>query len=114
LVCYKNEIPWNSPNRPKLPVINSPIPDKAYNAISNNGGNVDIPDVLGDLGYTAADIDTSNWLSDNNIYGTQFGEAQNRKETDIRDKFVKIRIRYSGEELAIINFLNTIYRISYA
>ena len=37
-----------------------------------------------------------------------------RKETDVRGKFIKIRIRYSGEELAIIDFLNTIYQISFA
>jgi hypothetical protein len=27
---------------------------------------------------------------------------------------MKVRIRYSGKELAIIDFLNTIYQISYA
>jgi hypothetical protein len=37
-----------------------------------------------------------------------------RKETDIRGKFIKIRIRYSGKDLAIIDFLNTIYQISFA
>lgn len=38
----------------------------------------------------------------------------NRQETDVRGKFIKIRIRYSGEELAIIDLLNTIYQISFA
>ena len=37
-----------------------------------------------------------------------------RRETDVRGKFIKIRIRYSGKELAIIDFLNTIYQISFA
>ena len=37
-----------------------------------------------------------------------------RRETDVRGKFIKMRIRYSGEELAIIDFLNTIYQISFA
>ena len=37
-----------------------------------------------------------------------------RRETDVRGKFIKVRIRYSGEELAIIDFLNTIYQISFA
>ncbi len=37
-----------------------------------------------------------------------------RRETDVRGKFMKIRLRYSGEELAIIDFLNTIYQISFA
>jgi len=128
LVCYKNEysqkLPgvlirpenstWKNPNRPPLPIINSPIPDKALAAISKKENSVDIPEVLTNLGYSAADMDTSNWLSENNIYGTNFGSGQNRKELDIRDKFMKVRIRYSGEELAVIDFLNTIYRISYA
>ena len=39
---------------------------------------------------------------------------KDRRETDVRGKFIKVRIRYSGEELAIIDFLNTIYQISYA
>jgi hypothetical protein len=112
LVCYKNEN-WNDPNRPKLPVMNSPIPDKAYRTILNRRGEVEIPEVLLDLGYTGADMDTYNWLDSDSIYGTSFGTAQNRKETDIRDKFIKVRIRYSGDELAIIDYLNTIYRVSY-
>ena len=94
--------------------MNSPIPDRAYENILERDNTVEIPDVLTNIGYSMSDIDTSNWLSSNSIYGTSFGEAQNRKETDIRDKFMKVRIRYSGEELAIIDFLNTIYRISYA
>ena len=59
-------------------------------------------------------IDNTNWLNDLSVYKTDFGEAQNRRETDIRDKFVKVRIRYSGEDLAVIDFLNTIYTVSYA
>lgn len=128
LVCYKNEYQrkfsgsliqpqnstWTSPSRPQLPVMNSPIPDQAYQTILDNKGDVNIPEILTDLGYTEADMDTSSWLNDVNIYKYNFGEAQNRKEIDLKDKFIKIRIRYSGEELAVIDFLNTIYRISYA
>ena len=101
LACYKNESNWTSPNRPKLPLMNSPIPDVIY----ENGGVIDLPSILTDLGYTTSDLDTSNWLG-------EYGE--NRKEIDIRDRFIKVRIRYSGEELAVVKFLNTIYRISYA
>ena len=39
---------------------------------------------------------------------------KDRRETDVRGKFMKVRIRYSGEELAIIDFLNTIYQTSFA
>ena len=59
-------------------------------------------------------VDGTDWLSDCGVYKSAFGADQNRKETDLRDKFIKIRIRYSGEELAVIDFLNTIYTISYA
>ena len=45
-------------------------------------------------------IDTSQWTS--------------RKETKIRDKWIKIRIRYSGKNLAIIHSLVTLYNISYS
>ena len=114
LVCYKNESAWRTnPTRPKLPVLNSPIPDKVYEEL-NKTGEVQFPDILLDAGYDANyDVDTESWLDDPNIYGTSYGEAQNRKEIDIRDKFMKVRIRYSGEELAVIDFLNTIYRVSY-
>ena len=37
-----------------------------------------------------------------------------RKETKIRDKWIKIRIRYSGKNLAIIHSLITLYNISYS
>lgn len=121
IVCYKNEgklwkgeSSWTSPNRPPLTIKNSPIPNDALEEINENNGRVMIPDELWDLGYTADDMDTTNWLDDISIYKTSFGEAQNRKEVDIRDKFMKVRIRYSGEELAVIDFLNTIYRVSYA
>lgn len=121
LVCYKNEgywdngefkSNWKDSNRPKLPIMNSPIPNKAYEKIQKADGEVEIPEILTDLGYNVTDMDMTNWLDDN-IYGTNFGEAQNRRELDVRDKFMKVRIRYSGEELAVIDFLNTIYRVSY-
>jgi len=45
-------------------------------------------------------IDTSLWTA--------------RKETKIRDKWIKIRIRYSGKNLAVIHSLITLYNISYS
>lgn len=35
------------------------------------------------------------------------------RELDPKDKFIKIRIRYSGKDLALINFIQTFYNISY-
>ncbi len=36
------------------------------------------------------------------------------KEAKLKDKYIKIRIRYKGNELAIISAINTLYSISYA
>jgi len=113
---------------PALPINNSPIPDKIkesgqikfpglnYENGVNHETNLDRSNALYHLydlsqfGITTySPLDTSSWLNDVNIYRYDFGQAHNRKETDVRDKFMKVRIRYSGEELAIIDFLNTIY-----
>ena len=119
----------SSQSLPTLPIYNSPIPDQVLSA-----GGIDFPgnDLvhpewgednalynLYDLsGYNSEGnwkpLDLTNWLDDVSIYRYNFGEAQNRKELDVKDKFLKVRIRYSGEELAVIDFLNTVYRISYA
>jgi len=32
----------------------------------------------------------------------------------IKDKYLRVRIRYSGKKLAIINAINTLYSISFA
>lgn len=36
------------------------------------------------------------------------------KEVKLKDKFIKIRVRYSGKDLAVISALKTLYSISYA
>ena len=36
-----------------------------------------------------------------------------RKETRIRDKYIKIKVRYSGKDKVIISALKTLYSISY-
>lgn len=143
LICYKNEYikrfsgaliqPQNSTwaksknssqNLPTLPIYNSPIPDQVLEA-----GNISFPEngqgqdnALYDLydlsNYNSEGnwkpLDLTNWLDSMNIYKYDFGEAQNRKEIDVADKFVKVRIRYTGDQLVVIDFLNTIYQISYA
>ena len=121
---------------PPLAIYNSPIPNSIKAA-----GKIDLPGIAvnattGEISENSLDrsnalyhlydltnfgingnympLDTFNWLNEPTVYRYNFGEAHNRREIDIRDKFIKIRIRYSGEELAIIDFLNTIYQISYA
>ena len=38
----------------------------------------------------------------------------NFKETKLRDKYLKVRVKYNGNDYAIINAIKTIYTISYA
>lgn len=45
-------------------------------------------------------IDVSSWTA--------------RKETKIRDKWMKVRVRYSGKNLAIIHSIATLYNLSYS
>ena len=138
LVCYKNEYSrqvlggpliqplntdWKDSVRgdklPPFAIKNSPIPDKILEQGGFTFPNPDIGEGKDNALYNLykdpyQSIDLTNWLNDVGIYRTDFGEAQNRKEVDLKDKFMKVRIRYSGEELAVIDFLNTIYRVSYA
>lgn len=118
IIVEKNESQWNSHNGvSKVPITigNSPIPE---DFIGTQVTNDNIPDDLKDKGYTIQDIDVSDWgvypigrdLDGNLIYA----DAGTRKEVKVKDKFVKIRIRYSGEDIAIITALKTIYNISYA
>jgi hypothetical protein len=80
------------------------------------GNNIEFPDVLRGVGkenalyglYDLSDWNRGSWRP---IDPTK---NKDRRETDVRGKFMKVRIRYSGEELAIIDFLNTIYQISFA
>lgn len=114
---------------PPFSIHNSPIPDQVLQvgAIDFPGNDLVHPEWGQDNAlYNLYDLseynsrgnwkplDLTNWLDDVSVYKYNFGEAQNRKEIDVKDKFLKVRIRYSGEELAVIDFLNTIYRISYA
>ena len=80
------------------------------------------------LGTNAIEFPQGDYGKDNALYGLYDLELWNkgdwrpinptknkdRRETDVRGKFMKVRVRYSGDELAIIDFLNTIYQISFA
>lgn len=134
VVCYRNEYDmlkarmtgmtsgsslWTSPNRPPLPVFNSPLPldDEGKRILQHGLTEEDFPKELKDLGYGIRDLDSVRWLDAVDIHGYQWGgegTACNREEVDIRDKFVKVRIRYTGDKLAVIDFINTIYQLSFA
>ena len=115
---YNND---NESKKPILPLINiqgTKLEEKLSSSIEFPGISIDED---GNYKYTEEGKDNALYhLYDlNNWIQGQWSpidpiKNNNRHETDVRGKFIKIRIRYSGEELAIIDFLNTIYQISYA
>ena len=40
--------------------------------------------------------------------------TRTRQSTRIRDKYLKVRVKYSGEDLVIITALKTLYNITYS
>jgi hypothetical protein len=59
------------------------------------------PEVLKDQGYSDRNnLDFTNW--------------DYSKQIKLRDKYIRIRIRYSGKELAIIQAVQTLFRLSYS
>lgn len=110
IFVQRNEPAWNTAKLTKetidkvpISVGNSPVPNdlKGFDITSETPVEDYMPQDLIDLGYGPEDIDTSDWWS-------------GRKEARLRDKYIKIRVRYTGEELAIITALKTLYTISYA
>lgn len=110
IFVQRNEPAWNTAKLTKetidkvpISVGNSPIPNdlKGFDITSETPVEDYMPQDLRNLGYGPEDIDTSDWWS-------------GRKEARLRDKYIKIRVRYTGEELAIITALKTLYTISYA
>ena len=88
----------NVPSNIPIPylVINSQLPKdlEGLESITED----DLPDIYFKDIYHA--VKTAQWT--------------HRKETKIRDKWMKVRVRYSGKNLAIIHSLITLYNISYA
>ena len=105
IFVQRNEPAWNTAKLTKetidkvpISVGNSPIPNdlKGFDITSETPVEDYMPQDLRDLGYGPEDIDTSDWWN-------------GRKEARLRDKYIKIRVRYTGEELAIITALKTLY-----
>ena len=103
-VVYKNERSWDSIdlgnrvnlNRNKIPIEigQSPIPNEV---LTYNNGTLNIPENSLDRA-----IVKWNW------------EESQMKEVKPKDKWIKIRIRYKGDKLAIITAVKTLYSISYS
>lgn len=102
-VVYKNEKAWGSedlgqrsnlnPNKIPIEIGQSPIPNEV---LDYNGGTLNIPENSLDRA-----IVKWNW------------EDSQMKEVKLKDKWIKIRIRYKGDKLAIITAIKTLYSISY-
>lgn len=106
-LVYKNELEWGKEDllnrsnlsKDKIPIElgQSPIPDEVLSK--------------GDLEDSKEDIPQNS--RDRAIVSWNWKDSQ-RKESKLKDKWIKIRIRYSGEKLAIISAINTLYSISYS
>lgn len=94
----KNEEPWSIP-----PIV---INDQCTSTIPEDVTEEYISfDKIPNIVYNTTDKD--------NIYKyIDVGDWSVRKEARIRDKWIKIRIRYSGKNLAIIHSIVTLYNIS--
>lgn len=112
----KNEDFWEAD---KIPIVlgNSPIPEDIKK------DQITINDIPQDLQkYYIKDGTIINISNDSwgvfpiyqNEQITIYSNANNRKEVKVKDKYIKIRVRYSGNDLAVITALKTLYSISYA
>lgn len=107
----RNELKWNSKDsdgndvKSKMPISLSNmayVDDiESFPLSPNSLLDEYLPWQLIDRGYHFEDLDATDWTSP-------------KKETRLRDKYIKIRVRYSGEKLSIITALRTLYTISYA
>lgn len=101
-VVYKNETQWTDLDgnpTSKIPVElgQSPIPSDILT------DNIDIPE----------DFETTSTEQGRGYVTWGWKESQIR-EVKPKDKWIKIRIRYTGSDLAIITAIKTIYSISYS
>ena len=81
---------------PPLSIFNSPIPQEI---IKNNSFILPTDGAYKGINPPTKCLDNKQWI---------------RSQTAIKDKFMKVKIRYKGDELAIINFIKTLYETSYA
>ena len=118
-ILQKNEENWRIPENgktyindngetvkmsiPPINLANSPVPNDLVNTDITND---DIPSELKSLGYTIDDIDLSEWTDD------YIKNAKHVKSANIRDKWCKIRIRYTGEKMTIVQAVRTLYTAS--
>lgn len=92
VIVEKNENDWKA-GIPPLDIFNAKIP---LDIEKTNLSKEDLP-----KHYNTLDsVDETTWSK--------------RREIKLKDKWIKVRIRYSGEDLALISALYTMYSVSYA
>lgn len=101
-VVYKNESEWtdldgNSTNRIPVEIGQSPVPD---NVLSTN---IEVPE----------DFETTQDNKGRGYVSWSWDSSQ-RREVKIKDKWIKIRVRYTGNKLAVISAIKTLYSISFS
>ena len=89
----RNEATWSVP-----PIITNNVPLITETVVDKSNLPTD---------YDITDIEST---PDDELIYTGWTD---RKSTRIRDKYCKIKVRYTGNELAVISALKTIYRLSF-
>lgn len=123
----KNENPWGTTSNQFQLDVSSLDSDNQLELNRQSNLNQSIPPIVinssnipGDLTSDEISIDqipniyTRTDRSNNNAI-TEYVDTKDwtyRKETKIRDKWIKIRVRYSGKNLAIIHSIITLFNIS--
>lgn len=99
----------NEPNWEKPPIIINP------SELPNDLQSTQITATTLPNGYSFDGIQVLPNTGDRgDAYPPTYGGWTARKETKIRDKYMRVRIRYKGDELATITAIKTIYTESYA
>ena len=105
---------------------NIQIPSITFSQKNENTWN--LPPIIVNSAYVPKDLSSTLISADKvpNIYArtdrsnspiTEYINTQDwtyRKEASIRDKWMKVKVRYSGKNLAVIHSLITLYNISYS
>ena len=123
-ITYKNEKAWDDPSQDIYTEYDKDGTIKSSRSLSSvkipiELGQSPIPDEVlqkGDITYdpnnpTENDIPENSM--DRSIVSWNWKETQ-MQEVKLKDKWIKIRIRYTGNKLAIITAIRTVYSASYA
>lgn len=97
-LMQKNEDTWKT-GKPPIVINSSNIPNDLTSSKVDGG-------ILSNIYSRNINSDVESYIS--------IGDWSYRKETKLRDKWIKVRIRYSGKNIAIIHSIITLYNLSYA